>query len=267
MGTRKVIYTTGFKAPVQKAGIEKATEWVNYRYAFWYRYTRNSILNQTNSDWEYWLIVNNDSVDILGEERIKEITEDSRIKIVYRQHQLAAFISAQGNYDYYMVLRLDSDDMYHKDVTDEMMVVPVSDSDGLYRYVQYLRGYVYKPRNKKLKNWWRQHMSPPFFAMIYPKDVWDSKIENMDGDLFDGGHEQGRIHRRNLLDDGRFCVGIQDLNMVTTIGKRSEITDEEEKKRILADFGVDYPEPDFISSDTHDIFGLLPGGWNKTKTE
>lgn len=264
---RKVIYTTGFKAPVKKLGLKKATDWVNYRYDYWCRYTKNSILNQTNSNWEYWFIVTNDSIEILGEERLSQILEDDRIKIVRRDDQLSAFKNVQGNYDYYMVLRLDSDDMYHKDVTNEMMSVAVSDDEGLYRYIQYTHGYVYKPRNKKLKEWWRDHMTPPFFAMIYPKSVWDDKIENMDGELFDGGHEQVKLHRRNLLAAGKFCVGVHDLNMVTTIGKRKEIVDEEEKIKILSNFGVIYPEPDFLSSDSHDIFGLVPGGWGKTKDE
>jgi len=264
---RKVIYTTGFKAPVQKLGLEKATAWVNYRYDYWWRYTRNSILNQTNPNWEYWLIVTDDSVKILGEERISQILEDGRIKIVYRNDQLSVFKDAQGDYDYYMVLRLDSDDMYRKDVTDEMMSVEVSDSDGLYRYVQYTHGYVYKPRNKKLKEWWRRHMTPPFFAMVYSKEIWGSKIQKKDAGLFDGGHEQVRNHKRKLLDSGRFCVGVHDLNMVTTIGKRIEIVNEKEKERILLGFGVKYPEHSFLSSNVHDVFGLLPGSWNKTKNE
>lgn len=267
MENRKVIYTTGFKAPVKKFGFEKATAWINYRYDYWCRYTLNSILNQTNPNWEYWLIVTDDTIRILGEDRLSDITEDKRIKLVHRDNQIVAFKEAQGNYDFYMVLRLDSDDMYRNDVTDEMMSVELFDSEGLYRYVQYLEGYVYKPRNKKLKEWWRKHMTPPFFAMIYSSKVWDNKINSSDGELFDGGHEQVRNHKRKLLDDGRFCVGVHDLNMVTTIGKRTEIIDEEEKKLILKNFGVNYPEPDFLSSDTHDVFGLLPGGWDKTINE
>ena len=267
MKTRKVIYTTGFKAPVKKFGFEKAVAWVNYRYDYWCRYTLNSILNQTNLNWEYWLIVTDDTIKILGEDRLADIIKDKRIKIVHRDNQIVAFKEAQGDYDFYMVLRLDSDDMYHKDVTDEMMSVEVLDSDGLYRYVQYLEGYVYKSRNKKLKEWWRKHMTPPFFAMIYPKEIWDSKINNSDGELFDGGHEQVKLHKRKFLDKGKFCVGVHDLNMVTTIGKRKEITDEEEKKLILKDFGVNYPEPDFLISDIHDVFELLPGGWEKTMDE
>lgn len=262
---RKIIYTTGFKAPVKKIGLKKATKWINYRYKYWYRYTRNSILNQDNPNWEYWLIVTDDTIRILGDDLINEAVSDCRIKLVYRGDQITAFREAQGDYDFYMVLRLDSDDMYRKDVTDEMMTVTVSDETGLYRYVQYLKGYVYKPRNKKLKEWWRRHMTPPFFAMIYPKEVWNSKIDNSDGGLFDGGHEQVRNHKRKLLDDGRFCIGVHDLNMVTTIGKRIEIIDEEEKKKILDGFGIIHPELDFLSSDIHDVFDLLPGGWDKTK--
>lgn len=267
METRKVIYTTGFKAPVNKLGFEKAVSWIDYRYDYWYRYTKNSIINQTNTNWEYWLIVTDDTIKILGEDRLADIVKDERIKLVHRNNQLAAFKEAQGNYDFYMVLRLDSDDMYRNDVTDEMMSVEVSDDEGLYRYVQYTHGYIYKPRNGKLKEWWRSHMSPPFFAMIYPKEIWDSKIDNSDGELFDGGHEQVKLHRRKLLDKGRFCVGVHDLNMVTTIGKRREIIDEEEKKLILKDFGANYPESVFFTSDIHDVFGLLPGGWSKTKNE
>lgn len=263
--SRKVIYTTGFKAPVQKLGLEKATAWTNYRYAYWYRYTRNSILNQDNQNWEYWLIVTDDTLKILGD---KLDVGDPRIKLVHRSDQLSAFKKAQGDYDFYMVLRLDSDDMYRKDVTDEMLSVDVFDSTGVpYRYVQYLRGYVYKPRNKKLKEWWRRHMTPPFFAMVYTARTWDSKIKNSAGGLFDGGHEQVRNHSRKLLEDGRFCVGVHDMNMVTTVGKRVEILDEVKKKEILAGFGINYPEKDYLSSEAHDIFGLLPGGWEKTKEE
>jgi hypothetical protein len=267
MENRKVIYTTGFKAPISKLGIEKATSWVNYRYEYWNRYTLNSILNQVNPNWEYWFIVTEDSVNILGECKLANIIKDSRVKIVYRNNQLDAFKKAQGDYDFYMVLRLDSDDMYRKDVTDEMMSVNIFDSDGLYKYVQYLRGYVYKPRNGKLKEWWRGHMTPPFFAMIYPGKVWENKIKAKDGDIFDGGHEQVRNYKRKLLGEGKFCVGVHDMNMVTTIGKRNEIIDEDEKKSILNKFGVEYPESDFLTSDIHDVFELLPGGWNKIMNE
>ncbi|MEA3267444.1 MAG: glycosyltransferase family A protein, partial [Candidatus Fermentibacteria bacterium] len=176
MKHRKVIYTTGFKAPVQKLGAEKAAEWVDYRYEYWNRYTKNSILNQDNPNWEYWIIVTDDTIKILGDERLGAIIEDRRIRLVHRDNQIAAFKEATGDHDFYMVLRLDSDDMYRRDVTDEMMSVNVSDQEGLYRYVQYTHGYVYKPRNRKLKGWWRSHMTPPFFAMIYPQDIWDSKI-------------------------------------------------------------------------------------------
>jgi len=267
MDNRKVIYTTGFKAPVKKLGLEKATDWINYRYDYWCRYTRNSILNQTNPNWEYWLIVTDDTINLLGDDRMNEILKDSRFKIIHRNNQISAFKDAQWDYDFYMVLRLDSDDMYHKDVTDEMMVVDVSDEEGFYRYVQYTHGYVYKPRNKKLKEWWRTHMTPPFFAMIYSRSVWNDKIFNNDVELFDGGHEQVRNHKRKLLGKGKFCVSIHDLNMVTTIGKRTEIIDEEEKRLILKDFGVNYPEPDFLACNIHDVFGLVPGGWEKTKEE
>lgn len=267
MESRKVIYTTGFKAPVQRFGLEKATAWTNYRYEYWNRYTKNSILNQDNPNWEYWIIMTDDSIRILGDDRLNSIIKDSRIKIVHRQEQVGAFKAAQGDYNFYMVFRLDSDDMYRNDVTDEMMSVDVFDQDGLYRYIQYTHGYVYKPRNKKLKEWWRQHMTPPFFAMIYPQDIWDSKINAGDGNLFDGGHEQVKNHKRKLLDAGRFCVGVHDLNMVTTIGKREEIVDEEQKKIILKDFGVKYPEPDFLESNVHDLFDLVPGGFEKTKDE
>lgn len=267
METRKVIYTTGFKAPVKRFGLEKAAAWVDYRYAYWYRYTRNSILNQTNPNWEYWIIVTDATVKILGSEKINSITQDNRIKIVNRGNQIGAFKEAQGDYNFYMVLRLDSDDMYHKDVTNEMMSVDVSDSGGLYRYVQYTHGYVYKPRNKKLKEWNRKHSTPPFFAMIYSQNVWNNKIINLDGELFDGGHEQVRNYKRKLLGSGKFCVGVHDLNMVTTVGKRVEITDEEEKRIILRDFGVNYPELVYLASDVHDLFGLLPGGFEKTKNE
>ncbi len=262
MPNRKVIYTTGFKAEslVEKKGEDVANAWVDYRFEYFMRYTFNSLLNQNNADWEHWLIVDDHSYRILGEERIDRYLTDDRATLVFRKDQVAAGCES-GDYDYYMVLRIDSDDMYRSDVTDEMMTVEVADDTGLYSYVQYTHGYIYKPRTKQLKEWWRSHMTPPFFACIYPHVEWWSMIDQGGLELFHGGHEQVREHKRKLLGPGKFCVGIQEMNMVTTIGKRLEVVDEEEKSALLSQFGVVYPEEDCIKSDVHDPWGLLPGGF------
>lgn len=260
MGTRKIIYTTGFKAGglSQKKGLDTAKAWVDYRFEFWMRYTYNSVLNQDNPDWEYWFIVDETSHNLLGE-RFDRI-EDDRVKVVFRHDQLAPAKEA-GDYDYYMVLRLDSDDMYHHAVTDDMMTVLVDDGRSLYRYVQYIYGYIYKPGTKQLKHWWRSHMSPPFFARVFPNWEWEQMIGNKNIVLNDGGHAEARRFKRNILGRGKFLVGVHEANMVTTVGKRPEIFDEEEKRKILAEFGVDYPETDLLKSDVHDPWGLLPGGY------
>lgn len=262
MEIKKVIYTTGFKAKAlsEKKGLDVAKAWVDYRFRFWRRYTLNSLLNQTNPSWESWFIVDDVSYELLNG-RFDTI-QDDRVKIVFRNNQAAAGKDA-GDYDYYVVFRLDSDDMYRSDVTDEMMNIMVVDDEGLYEYMQYTHGYIYKPRTKQLKEWWRKHMSPPFFARIYTNNEWSQMVDSGKLELFDGGHEQVRLHKRKLLEAGRFCVGIHDLNMVTTIGKRTEIFNEDEKKEILSDFGVNYPEPDFLSSEEHNLWDLLPGGWKE----
>jgi hypothetical protein len=190
------------------------------------------------------------------------------VKLVFRPRQWDAAKEVEPA-EFYMVLRLDSDDMYRHDVTDEMHTMSIRDEEGLYKYVQYTHGYIYKPRTSQVKEWWRKHMSPPFFARVYTKWEWDKMLANVEQkfELFDGGHEQVREHKRRLLPEGRFCVGVQEMNMVTTVGKRTEIFEEDDKRDILAKFGVIYPESDSLKSDVHDPWGLLPGGWDKTKNE
>jgi hypothetical protein len=257
---RKVIYTTGFKVQrlSDKKGPDKAKLWVDYRYEVWKRYTLNSILNQNNPNWEYWFIVDDLSHELLGD-RVDEIKQ-AGVNVVFRYHEIEQAKKVEPA-DYYMVLRLDSDDMYRQDVTDEMLTCPITDGHGLFRYVQYLFGYVYKPNTGQVKEWWRRHMSPPFFARIYPNQEWFGMVDADNFTLFDGGHEQVRLYKRTFLGRGRFCVGIHYMNMVTHIGKRTEIFDGDEKKRIMAGFGVDYPEPDFLSSENPDIWEMLPNGW------
>ncbi len=262
MEDRKIIYTTGFKAGAltKKKGMDVAKAWVDYRFEYWKRYTLNSLLNQDNPNWEYWFITEPTAYELL-DGRLDDI-EDERIKTVFRTEQWGAANNA-GKAQYYLVLRLDSDDMYRHDVTDEMLTTGLSDDEGLYKYIQYTHGYIYKPRTTQVKEWWRKHMSPPFFARVYTKWEWDKTLANDDHqfELFDGGHEQARVYKRKLLPAGRFCVGVHDMNMVTTIGKRLEIFNEDDRKRILADFGVNYPESDFLKSEVHDPHDLLPGGF------
>jgi len=264
MENRKVIYTTGFKAGglYKMKGSDVAKAWVDYRFEHWKRYTLNSLLNQTNPNWTYWFIVDDMSYELL-DGRFNSI-QDDRVKLVFRPKQWYAAKEVEPA-KFYMVLRLDSDDMYRKDVTDEMHTTSIKDEEGLYKYVQYTHGYIYKPRTKQVKEWWRQHMSPPFFARVYSKWEWDKMLANNERkfELFDGGHEQAREYKRRLLPEGRFCVGVQEMNMVTTIGKRTEIFDEDEKKNILAGFGVNYPELGYIKSDVHDPWNLLPGGYKE----
>jgi len=260
---RRIIFTTGFKT-AKIAGLhgrDTAKAWAEYRFAYWQRYTKRSILNQTNPDWIYWFIVDQMSMELIGDDL--ERIQDDRFKLVYRNKQIEALVNAQGDYTHYLVFRLDSDDMYHKEVVNDAAHTDIQDCV----YIQYLRGYIYKPRTRCLKQWWRKHDSPPFFAMVYPSEIWNKKIVSGDGEIFHGGHEKARLHRRKILGEGRFCVGVHDLNTSTTIGKRPEVTDEDSKIKILSDFGIQYPESDFLECDIHNLLGFLPGGWEKTKEE
>jgi len=84
-------------------------EWVEYRLELFHKYTLPSVLNQTEQDFELW---------VLCGQCYKKITScynwHPRVKVIYNYKDFLRSYLAKSEEDYLTIGRVDSDDMYHK---------------------------------------------------------------------------------------------------------------------------------------------------------
>jgi len=223
---KKIIFITSFNtSPFIKASTTK--EWNDYRFNFWLKWTYPSIMNQSYADVEYWLFCN---------DMLKEITEDyrgriddARCKIVYRG-EMYKEIAKLKSYDYYVMPRIDSDDLYHKDLAQFLFDREIPKNKVFYHFTH---GYAYDVNSKKLFYWGQG--SSPFYAFIFDKTFPQTKF------FWFIDHTNIRKFSDNIVKTRMFCVMIHDKNTTTNLSKGYVGKQEINKKiEILKDFIKDY---------------------------
>lgn len=167
------------------SGIILLRSWVEERIHLFNKFTLRSLLNQTFKDFHIFLICGR---------RHRDLTEKfpfhKKITRIYPQGSDpigATFLSspllknvkatltipefAQFDTDYISITRLDSDDMFHKDLMMEVAHVGEDVADPKCRVRLLFRKYIHWDRINQyisFQNW----ISPPFFTHIFPKHIY-----------------------------------------------------------------------------------------------
>lgn len=146
--------------------------WLEYRLRLWRHTALPSILNQTETDFQYWVLS-----DPRNDERFNNIipfnTLDPRIKIIRSTQDWCDETTDQigplidQTVDKWYLIRLDSDDVYHPLMLEELLEADKSRKDIVYYIINC--GYAFDIRKKKLKS--HDANNAYFGAHIYNRGV------------------------------------------------------------------------------------------------
>lgn len=128
-------------------------------------------------------------------------------KVLYELSQLKEL----GDANYVYVTRIDSDDMFHKEVVAEIQrVIPFGGA------LVYKNVYVYNSNTGEMAEW-EPKTTPPFYTIIFLGSKFFNPIEHVRFYKDFQSHEDiPKIFKTKQLEDGRYCVVVH-RNQISTI--------------------------------------------------
>lgn len=203
-------------------------EWVKHRLDFFHKYTLQSMLNQTEQDFDIWAFCG---------QCYKSVTSDynwhPRVKVIYNMYDFFRDYLAKSEEDYLVIGRIDSDDMYHKNTLKVIKENLVKNENKVTRLV-FCRMYSWNRINNVISSYYQSH--PPCFVHVFPKKLYK------DFDYFKKVHftkHVGASHGATILPKYHYCEIIHDQSW--TRQKRhkwsksyvEKVASDEEKLRAL----------------------------------
>ncbi len=133
--------------------------------------------------------------------------------------------------DFVYLTRIDSDDMFHKDVVKELQAIKPN-----HKAITIQKGYVYNRITRELSEW-SPTTNPPFHTIIFPYDVFfdpQKYLEYMGG--YRTHEDVTKLYDYVSLKGRKYCVLTHTANISTTYTHRFRTNVV--NKRILKDFGI-----------------------------
>ena len=226
-------------------GIGQTLEWWKYRLSIYENYTLKSIVNQTNKN--FYLIMTVDNRFPLYNE-LKTILDKSGLHYLLVNNSvdndLIEKIKMLPDFEYAYITRIDSDDLFRKDVVDEIQKYEYS----WRRALVFQKGYCYNCVDKKLQHY--KVMSPPNSTIMYPKEIF-LDVEKSREYMNIHGHDQVFSQMNSLiLTENKYMVLVHNHNRRTIYVDDERVEElqrfpipENEHENILKDFN--------INSNTH----------------
>jgi len=167
--------------------VKKTHGWWEYRLKILENFTIQSLINQTNQNFYYVVYLKNCfPKDLIPE--LKNILERSGLKysiINYdNKGELENKIRTEiGEAKYVYATRIDSDDLFYKDVVEEIQKYDFS----WRRALIYQSGYCYDCVNKKMRHHFMH--CPPFSTIMYPYELYIDFDKSIEYKNSPGGHD------------------------------------------------------------------------------
>lgn len=160
-------------------------EWLKDRIEIFKSYTLKSLLNQTNRDFRIWLSFRSEELDselvsdlevYLTQQKIQYLitfygliyhddkNEENNKTLEYRLKRSLEPIAPA--YDWYYLTRIDSDDMFHKDV-----VQLIQDQEPFEGALTLQLGYVYNKDTQEVAEW-NPLTNPPFHTIMIKRETF-----------------------------------------------------------------------------------------------
>ena len=209
------------------------SQWINERLDVFWKYTLQSFKVQTNQNFEVYLHYDIESEDVIQtalqrRERLPDNVHCGDVKS-YKE----AIVNKVSKSDLFYFIRLDSDNLYHKDYIQKLHdYKPKKETEALMS--QY--GYLYGEQSGRLAYYYQ--LSPPFYTLLYKSK------EYIRGKRYElpGGH--GSVSQRlkcEFLSGNNYLVTLHGHNVSNgewLMQGKSFV--KEKKEKILQEFGIKY---------------------------
>ena len=227
-------------------GIGQSLSWWKYRLSFYEHYTLNSIINQTNQN--FYLLMTIENKFPLKDE-LERILKRSGLKyiLVNRsiENNLMSKMKLLPDFKYVFATRIDSDDLFKKDVVEEIQTFNYS----WRRALIFQKGYCYNCVDKKLQHY--EVHSPPNSTIMYPKDIFLDSTKTREY-LDIRGHDQVFSKLDSIvLSENKYMILIHQSNR-RSIYIEGKQADELKRFQINLDEHEDILKEFSINSKTHE---------------
>lgn len=219
----------------------KNIDWFKYRLKILENFTLKSLVNQTIKNFYYVIYLRRCFPEALVLE-LQKILNNSGLRnaIIYydKENDIKNKISSYfPKSKYIYATRIDSDDLFHKDVVREIQSYQFKRRQALI----YQRGYCYDCINKKM----RHHLMscPPFHTIMYPYELYLDLNTAAEYRGSSGGHDT-IISSMNytVLEPYKYIVLFHGLNNRSRYVEKNEYDfrtiPREEHNKILKDFNI-----------------------------
>ncbi len=206
-------------------------EWIISRMDIFFCYTLRSLRCQTNQNYEAFINCDGESMNIIHEVLMERETLPSNIHFIDFKKNTAFINEAAKDYECFYLVRIDSDNLYHKDFVQKLYdLEPAPETEALLCQ----HGYLLDTKSNQLA--YMFHPSPSYYTFLYKtnefrfgkryalkshtKVISDFKVE--------------------LLNDYYYITTITGENVLFAprhmLGKK--LVEEGKRKKIFTDFGL-----------------------------
>jgi len=224
--------------------INHSAEWWEYRLMIYEQYCLTSLKNQTNKNFMILMSVC-EYVPEKNQISLLHLLEKCGLQFVmYDINKITIAEALQQystKYDTVYHTRIDSDDMFHKDVISEIQSYDFAHR----RALVFQKGYCYDCRNNRLQHYFMP--SPPFSTIMFPMSIYlDQQKQNEYTQTI--GHDTIFRGMKSIkLSENKYIVTVHNTNQVTIYqddrtkfrGHETEIEIQNvDINIILKDFGI-----------------------------
>lgn len=206
-------------------------EWITTRMDIFFQYTLQSLKSQTNQKFEAFINCDGESMNTINEALQEREKLPDNIHFIDAKQSNSLIIEATKDYEYFYLVRIDSDNMYHKDFVQKLYdLQPKPDTEAL--LCQY--GYLFDVKTNQLA--YNFHPSPSYYTFIYKTKEYQLKKRY----ILRSHKEVITEFKVELLNDYYYLTTITGENVLFASrhmgGKK--LVEDEKKLQILREFGL-----------------------------
>ncbi len=202
--------------------------WINYRMNLFMNYTVQSLKAQTNQDFLTLVRYADETKPLIDEALLKYEKLPSNIKFTGKQEYHNILKNSIQGYDYLYLVRIDSDDMYHKTYIEQLHQYQHKlDTEVIINQ----NGYLYDITTQSVAPIYAE--SPSFYTLIYKtKDYLNGKRYTLPG-----GHSGAITLKHEIFSKRNYLNIIHQSNTLPKyIKQKNTILDAKEAYKILKQF-------------------------------
>jgi len=219
-------------------GIGHPFEWWEHRLNIYEHFTLASIKNQTNKNFVISMTIDNYFPPELIP-RLEKMLIESGQQFIFANRYLNNFAEKMKPYLQYKYIyhtRIDSDDLFHKDIVNEIQKYEYAHR----RALVFQKGYCYDCKNKRLQHY--KMPSPPFATIMFPIDIYLDENKRREYMNIQGHDMVLKQMNSIILSENKFIVLVHGGNLDTWYDTRKEVgrieIAQNEHDKILSDFGI-----------------------------